>query len=111
MAADLEVQVRAGGAARSSDARHGLTLAHEISLGYFVSCVVCVDARESAIVLDDHDVAVAGDLIAVDDAAIARGIDGGALRGGDVDAVVEAVAARTDRRGSGAPLLATGEPV
>src|SRR5262249_44560838 len=92
-AADLEMQVRARGASRIADASELVALLHHVAERYFVLRIVRVDGGQTARVLQDHDVPISRDLVAVNDASVACRIDWRAFRRTDVDAVVERAAA------------------
>src|SRR3954451_11183079 len=59
--------------------------------------VVAVERDQAVVVVDHHEVAVAGHPAAPDDRAAVRGVDGGAARDADVEARVERPPAHPER--------------
>src|SRR5262245_11975161 len=77
-------------------AHHSLTLAHQIHL------IVRVNRNDAAVVTDNHNVAVAAQLITVNNFALLYGANWRSFNGGDVNAVVKRRATRSVTRVDGA---------
>src|SRR5690348_14901500 len=99
---DLEMKVRRGRVAGAADLGDGVALSDGVAFLHFVLSVVRVDGGEIAAVAHDDEVAVAAELVRIDDLPALDDAHRRPFGGGDVDAVVNALAARAEAGGDDA---------
>jgi hypothetical protein len=92
------VEVRARGLSAPTDDADDVALADRRAGARPVLLVVGVDGRVAVVVLEDHEVAVAAEVVAVEDASGARRPHRRSFQRADVDPVVMALPARAERR-------------
>ena len=89
MLANFKVQMRTCHSSCAPDLSDDFALLHILSSTDKVYLVVSVNRNDSAAMADDHNIAIATDLIAVNDFAFFDGTNWTALGSSDIDAIVK----------------------
>src|SRR5262245_57384767 len=91
--ADFEMEMRAGDSSRAANLGDHFTALDRLSLAPQIDLIMSVDRHHASAVTDNHDIAVATQLIAIDHFASFDGVDRRAFRSSNVDAVMKTLAA------------------
>src|ERR1051325_445516 len=92
--ANLKMQMWTGHSPGAADLSDDVALLHSLSSTDQVDLIVSVNRNDAAVMADNHNVAIATDLIAVNDFAFLYGTNRRALEGGDIDTIVKSGTAR-----------------
>ena len=88
--ANFKMEMRPGHSTRAPDGRHDFPARNPLPLAHEIAVIMRINGHDAAGVPDNDHIAIAAQLIAVDNLPRFDGSNGRSFRRGDVETVVEA---------------------